>query len=108
MRNRLKINRITDRNTTIEYLKADLVQSVGELFKALIKPDTEEIADRLANIVIISCVLGRRSGVSFQATNQALADKIDNTLQNVASDQNWYQDLVELRQYLEERKDRNR
>lgn len=106
MRNRLKSNRIEERYTTMEYLKADLVQSVSQLFKALIKDNADEIADSCSNIVIISFILGRRSGVSFQATNQVLAEKIENTLKNVDSQLGWYQDLLDLQKYLEERTDR--
>lgn len=108
MRNRLKSSRAEERYKTVEYLKADLIKSVGELFKALIRANAGEIADAISNIVIISYILGRRNGVSFQATNQVLGDKITNTLQNVDSDLSWYQDLVDLQQYLEERKNQNR
>lgn len=108
MRNRLKSNRAEERYKTIEYLKADLIQSVGELFKALIKANIAEMADAISNIVIISYILGRRNGVSFQVTNQVLGEKITNTLQNVDSDLSWYQDLLDLQEYLEERKNHNR
>jgi len=49
----------------IEWLKAEMVDSVGALFKALLKTGNDAAADALAAIIIVAYLLGKRVGVSF-------------------------------------------
>ena len=85
----------------VEWFKAELVDSVAVLFKSLLKAGNEATSDALANIIIITYLMGRRVGVSFQTIDMCLRYKLNTSINEAQEIEQWYGDLSELQRYLE-------
>jgi len=88
----------------IEWLKAELVESVGALFKALLKTGDEAISDCLASIIISTYTLGKRVGVNFQYIDFKVESKLKLSINEAHEVEMWYGDLSALLAYLENKK----
>jgi len=70
---------ITKNVRLVEWLKSEMLTSVADLFKLLtngVKVSQEALADCLANIIIVSYLLGKRLGVHFAVIDEKVEDKI--------------------------------
>ncbi len=88
----------------IEWLKAELVESVAALFKALLKTGDEAISDCLGSIIITTYILGKRVGVSFQHIDFKVESKLKLSINEAHEVEQWYGDLSALLAYLENKK----
>mgnify|MGYP001435681963 CR=1 FL=1 len=88
----------------IDWLKAELVDSVAELFKALLKNGHEAVSDALASIMIICYLLGQRVGVSFLSVDAKMKEKLRISVDNSSDVDNWQKELSRLLAYLEKSK----
>ncbi|MGE5422697.1 MAG: MazG-like family protein [Ignavibacteriales bacterium] len=89
---------------TIEWLKAELVESVSALFKALLKTGDDAVTDCLGTIIITTYILGRRLGISFQSIDFRVESKLRISINDAHEVEKWYGDLSVLLGYLENRK----
>jgi len=89
---------------TIEWLKAELVDSVAALFKALLQKGNDAIQDAASTMVIITYLLARRVGVTFSALDQAIKEKLRTSIKESEEIGSWSGDLSELYKYLESKK----
>jgi hypothetical protein len=94
---------ITKNLKMVEWLKAELVQSVGALFKSLLNASAEATADKLAAIIILIYLLGCRVGVSFAALDRAVKLKLEQSLAAAQLEDRWYQDMTALNDHLRHR-----
>lgn len=85
----------------MEWIKADLVESVAALLKALVKKDQEDISDAVATVLISTYLLGQRAGVSYQSMESMVKWKLANSLD---LNEDGYTDLMGLLKYLEQQK----
>ena len=92
----------------VEWLKADLVETVGVLMKSLLKAGNEATIDALANLIIIAYVLGRRLGISFQVVEMRIKHKINTSLSETGEIDEFYGDLTQLQKYLESKDNKKR
>ncbi|HQA07798.1 MAG TPA: MazG-like family protein [Syntrophomonadaceae bacterium] len=88
----------------IEWLKAELVDSVGALFKALLKTGNDAAADALAAIIIVAYLLGKRVGVSFHTVDTKVKAQLLANINNGHEVERWYGDLSDLLHYIENQK----
>ncbi|QGU00644.1 hypothetical protein SYNTR_2050 [Candidatus Syntrophocurvum alkaliphilum] len=88
----------------IEWLKAELVESVAVFFKSLTTTKKEVTSDALATIIIITYLLGRRVGVSFDNIDTQLKNKLNTSIEDSHEVEEWYGDLSELLAYFENKK----
>lgn len=88
----------------VEWLKAELLDSVGALYKALLKTGNDMKGDALARIIIIAYLLGRRVGVPFEIIDMQIKNKLENSIYESEELGQWQGDLSDLLQYLEKRK----
>lgn len=88
----------------VEWLKAELLDSVGALYKALLKTGNDVKGDALARIIIIAYLLGRRVGVPFEMIDMQVKNKLANSIDESEELGQWQGDLSDLLQYLEKRK----
>lgn len=88
----------------IEWLKAELIDSVGALFRALINAGDDAVSDCLANIIITVYILGRRVGISFQHTDLKVEGKLRLSIHEAHEIEQGYGDLSALLAYLENKK----
>jgi hypothetical protein len=88
----------------IEWLKAEMVDSVGALFKALLKTGNDAAAEALAAIIVIAYLLGKRVGVSFFTVDAKIRAQLTNNINDGHEVERWYGDLSDLLHYLENKK----
>ncbi|WP_276620171.1 MazG-like family protein [Syntrophomonas wolfei] len=104
MKGKVKELDIAQNLKTIEWLKAELVDSVAALFKALLQKGNDAIQDAASSIVIITYLLARRVGVTFSVLDQAIKEKLRNSIKESEEIGSWSGDLSELYKYLESKK----
>lgn len=95
---------ITRNIKTIEWLKGELLTDVANLFKFLVNGIRDEVhdsvTDTIANIILISYILGRRLGVSYQAIEMKIEGKVKIGLIEKNDIEKYYGDLSELSKHL--------
>ncbi|HZJ84829.1 MAG TPA: MazG-like family protein [Syntrophomonadaceae bacterium] len=89
---------------TIEWLKAELLDGVALLFKSLLRASTETVGDILASIIMITYVLGKRLGLSFEAIDTKIKNKLNKQINEEHELEEWYGDLTNLLRYFESSK----
>lgn len=104
MHSKIKDIDITKNLKTIEWLKAELVDSVAALLKALLKTGNDMIGDAVANIIIIAYLLGRRVGVNFNSIDVQITSKLRTSIDESQEIGQWFGDLADLLNYLESKK----
>lgn len=94
---------ITKNLKMVEWLKAEIVQSMGALFKSLLNASAEVTADALAAIIILLYLLGSRVGVPFLALDREVRNKLKQSLAAAPAEDRWHQDMSDLADYLRHR-----
>ena len=95
---------ITRNIKIIEWLKGELLLEVANLFKVLVNGMKEEVHDSianiLANIILISYLLGKRLGISYNAIELKIKKKIKIGLVEKNDVEKYYGDLTELSRHM--------
>lgn len=95
---------ITRNIKIIEWLKSELLTDMANLFKVLVNGMREEvhesISETLSNIILISYLLGRRLGISYNAIELKIENKIKLGLLENHDVEKYYGDLSELSKHL--------
>ncbi|HHV99326.1 MAG TPA: hypothetical protein GXX36_07105 [Clostridiaceae bacterium] len=103
---------ITRNIKIIEWLKSELLEDVSSLFKLLINGMREEVHDSisetLSNIILISYLLGKRLGISYNAIELKIDNKIKLGLLESHDVEKHYGDLSELAKHLNSSRNKNR
>jgi len=103
---------ITRNIKIIEWLKSELLQDVSSLFKILINGMREEVHDSisetLSNIILISYLLGKRLGISYNAIELKIENKVKLGLIENHDVEKHYGDLSELAKHLNSSRAKNR
>lgn len=87
----------------MEWLKAEIVEQVGGLFKGLFKGNESYIIDSMASLLIAIYVLARRVGIPFHKLEKAVLDKLQEHQKEGHEIEEWYGDLSVLEQYMNKR-----
>lgn len=94
---------------TIEWLKAELLSAVGDLFRGMLRGAEDVMLDSLAHIVLASYLLARRLGFGFTRLDLKVEDHVQAHLRAGHEVEQWYGDLSALLRHLREgRRDRQR
>lgn len=99
---------ITKNIKIIEWLKSELLSSVAALFDLLIKGlkgGQEAIVDTLANIIMVSYVLGKRLGIDYNSIDMRIEDKIKLGILEEHKVENWFGDLSGLKKHMNRNRD---
>ncbi len=99
-----KSSDITKNVKIMEWMKTELILSVGDLFNLIfkgVKPLDEALQDTLANIIMITYLLGKRLGISFNEIDYKIKEKIKLGIDENHSVENWYGDLSNLRKHMD-------
>lgn len=88
----------------LEWLKADLVSSVGALMKAIIKGREEAILDCLAAIIMTCYILAKRLGFSFGKLDLKIDSQLEKNIRNKHQVEEWFGDLSLLQDYLDNKR----
>jgi hypothetical protein len=96
---------ITRNIKLIEWLKSELLTDMANLFRVLVNGMSEEIhdliAETLSNIILISYLLGKRLGISYNAIEMKMHAKIKLGLVEDHDVEKYYGDLSELSRHLD-------
>ena len=101
-----KNSEITKNIKIIEWMKTELIISLGDLFNLLFKgtrPVDQILQDTLANIVMVTYLLSKRLGISFKEIDYKIKEKIREGIEENHSVERWYGDLSNLKNYLDNR-----
>lgn len=99
-----KSSDITKNVKIMEWMKTELVLSIGDLFNLIFKgvrPLDEALQDTLANIIMITYLLGKRLGISFTEIDYKVKEKIKIGIDENHSVENWYGDLTNLKKHID-------
>lgn len=95
---------ITRNIKIIEWLKGELISEMAKLFKVLVNGMKDEvhgsIANILSNIILISYLLGKRLGISYNSIELKMEKKIKIGLVEQNDVEKYYGDLSELSKHL--------
>ena len=99
-----KSSDITKNIKIMEWMKTELILSVGDLFNLIfkgVKPLDEALQDTLANIIMITYLLGKRLGISFKDIDYKIKEKIKIGIDENHSVESWYGDLSNLKKHMD-------
>lgn len=95
---------ITRNIKLIEWLKGELLTDIANLFRVLVNGIREEVhdsvSDTISNIILISYLLGKRLGISYNAVELKIHNKIKLGLVENHDVEKYYGDLSELSKHL--------
>ncbi len=95
---------ITRNIKVIEWLKSEILTDIANLFRTLVNGATEELhgylSETLSNIILICYLLGRRLGISYNAIEMKIQNKIRLGLIEDSNIEKYYGDLSELAKHL--------
>ncbi|NJD03775.1 MAG: hypothetical protein FIA99_14525 [Ruminiclostridium sp.] len=95
---------ITRNIKLIEWLKGELLTDIANLFRILVNGIREEVhdsvADTISNIILISYLLGKRLGISYNAVEMKIHNKLKLGLVENHDVEKYYGDLSELSKHL--------
>ncbi|MGL6105665.1 MazG-like family protein [Romboutsia sp.] len=101
-----KSSDITKNVKIIEWMKKELILSVGDVFDLIfkgVKPVDQALQDTLANIIMISYLLGKRLGINFNEIDYKIKEKIKIGIDENHSVENWYGDFSNLKKHIDNR-----
>ncbi|BDG61845.1 MazG-like family protein [Caldinitratiruptor microaerophilus] len=85
---------------TIEWLKAELLAAVGDLFRGMLRGADDLVLDSLAHIVLVAYLLARRLGYSYTRLDLKVADQVRRHLDAGHEVERWYGDLSALSRHF--------
>lgn len=88
----------------IEWLKAELITSVGQLYQAMAKNSEQAISEGLAAIVVACYILARRLGINFDSLDKAVVKKVEQNIKSEHEVEKWFGDFSEYQQYLRQKR----
>ena len=96
---------ITKNMKLIEWMKNELLMSVSELFNVFkgVRSADEGLQDILANIIMITYLLAKRLGISFNEIDYKIKEKTSLGIKEDHSIEKWYGDLTNLKNHIENR-----
>jgi len=104
--NSIEISDVTKNVKIIEWMKKELILSVGDVFDLIfkgVKPLDEALQDTLANIIMITYLLAKRLGISFSEIDYKIKEKIRIGIDQNHSVESWYGDFSNLKKHMENR-----
>lgn len=87
----------------MEWLKAEIIEQTGSVFKNLYLGKEAYVIDGLASLIITIYVLARRVGIPFHKLEKAILDKLHEKKEDIHEIEEWYGDLSVLEQYMNKR-----
>lgn len=85
----------------LEWTKAELVQALSGLFRALLKGDADSILDALALLIIMAHLLLKRCGLNFGQLEVRVYEKTAGLIEAGHPLEDGYKDLSALKSYLD-------
>lgn len=93
----------TDDVRVLEWLKADLAENVGVLFKSLLNSGNDANIDALAALIINAYILARRVGINYQVLDMRIKHQLNTSISDLDEAHHIHGDLTQLQNYIESR-----
>lgn len=93
---------ITRNIKIVEFLKSEILTTVATLFQILLKgakAGQDALIDTLANLILVTYLLGKRLGIGFSVIDTKIMEKIKIGLLEEHQAEKWYGDLSSLSDY---------
>ena len=88
----------------IEILKAQIASETANIFNAALKADgKEDLVDAVANVILLSYVLGRRFGADYEDIDKRVEDKAKIGILDEHKLEKDYKDLSTLKKRIAKR-----
>lgn len=87
----------------IEWLRTELIRTVADVHRALTDGDDESLATALAETILVSALLARRSGLGLGRLESELAAKARANVVSAHELERWYGDMSALLVWLQSR-----
>ncbi|MGI6575066.1 MAG: MazG-like family protein [bacterium] len=84
----------------IQWLKAELLENISTLFKAMLRGSEEYMLEALAGLIITIYVLARRLGLSFARLEKKVVNLIQMSISEDHEVEKWYSDLSVLLEHF--------
>lgn len=97
---------ITKNVKIIEWIKNEILINVSNLFNLLfkgVKPIDNGFQNAIANIIMLSYLLGKRLGISFDEIDYKIKEKVKEGIKEEHSIETWFGDLSELEKHIDNR-----
>lgn len=95
----------------VEKLKSQILCDIAHLFSEMVDYDKDSYEDRgdlLADIVILTYLLSKKLGVSYNTLDIKIRNKLKLGVLENSDEQEWFLDLTALLRHLEGTQDNNR
>lgn len=87
----------------IEWLKAELITHIGQLYQAMAKNSEQAICEGLAAVVVSCYILGRRLGITFEVLDKTILAKVEQDIKKEQEAEKWFGDSSEYRRHLRQK-----
>jgi hypothetical protein len=87
----------------IEWLKAELITHIGQLYQAMAKNSEQAIGEGLAAVVVSCYILGRRLGISFESLDKSVLMQVEQDIKKEREVEKWFGDSSEYRRHLRQK-----
>ena len=101
-----KSSDITKNVKIIEWIKNEILISISNLFNLLfkgVKPIDNGLQNAIANIIMLSYLLGKRLGISFDEIDYTIKEKAKEGIKEEHSIETWFGDLSKLEEHIDNR-----
>lgn len=95
---------ITKNVKIIEWIKNEILMSVSDLFNLLfkgVKSIDDSLRDCLASIIMLTYLLGKRLGISFDDIDYKIKEKVKQGIKEEHSLETWFGDLSSLEEHMD-------
>jgi hypothetical protein len=87
----------------IEWLKAELITQIGQLYQAMAQNSEKAIVEGLAAVVVACYILGRRLGIGFDSLDKAILEKVELDIKKEREVEKWFGDSSEYQRHLRQK-----
>ena len=97
---------ITKNVKIIEWIKNEILISVSDLFNLIfkgVKPIDDKLQNTLANIIMLTYLLGKRLGVDFDEIDYKIKEKSREAIKEEHIIETWFGDLSKLEKHIDNR-----
>ena len=97
---------ITKNVKIIEWIKNEILMNVSDLFNLLfkgVKSIDDSLQNSIANIIMLSYLLGKRLGISFEDIDYKIKEKTKQGIKDEHSIETWFGDLSNLEKHIDNR-----
>lgn len=84
----------------IDWLKAEMIGSVSNLFKAMLKGTEDLVVDALAGVILTAYLLAKRLGISFSRVDLKIESKLRQNIDDGHEVETWFGDITSLLMYM--------